>query len=94
LLNLKKKETSASDEACEDENSKFVGTIGNDPATWPGVKSRKVRGYLAQREPQPQQKFSPATRVMHDLNKVKENEKKFLEETCVGKLKLTFALIL
>ena len=31
---------------------------------------------------------------MHDLNKVKENEKKFPEETCVGKLKLTFALIL
>jgi len=31
---------------------------------------------------------------MHDLNKVKENEKKFLEETCVGKPKLTVALIL
>jgi len=28
-------------------------TIGstNDPATWPGVMSRKVRGYLAQRRP-------------------------------------------
>jgi len=32
----------ASDEACEDENSKFVGTSGltNDSATCPGVTSR------------------------------------------------------
>ena len=50
LLSLTKKEAySASDEACEDDNSKFVGTIGltNDPGTWPGVMGRKVRNYLA-----------------------------------------------
>ena len=66
LLSLVKKEASASDEACEDENSKFVGTIGltNGPATCPGVKSRKVRNYLTQREPQSQQRFSPETRVI------------------------------
>jgi len=54
----------ASDEACEDENSKFVGTIGlaNDSATWKVVMSRNVRNYLAQRDEPPavtsQQKFS------------------------------------
>jgi len=39
----------ASDEACEDENSKIVGTNGstNDPATWSGVMCRNVRGSLA-----------------------------------------------
>jgi len=50
LLSLTKKEAySASDEACEDENSRFVGTIGltNDPTTWPGVMGGKVRDYLA-----------------------------------------------
>ena len=45
----KKEAYSASAEACEDENSKFVGTIGstNDPATWPGVMGRKVGNHLA-----------------------------------------------
>jgi len=69
-LILTKKEASASDEVCEEQNLKFVGTIGltNDPATCPGVKSRKVRDYLAQREPQSQQTFSPETRMMrHDF---------------------------
>ena len=44
-MSLTKKEASASDEACEDENRKFVGTNGlkNDPATCPGVQSRKVK---------------------------------------------------
>jgi len=48
LLSLAKK-ASASDEACPDENSKFVGTNGltNNPATCPRVKSWKVRDYLA-----------------------------------------------
>jgi len=42
LLSLTKKDAyNASDEACEDENSKFVGTIGltNDPATCHGSES-------------------------------------------------------
>jgi len=66
LLSLTKKKASAPDEACEDENSKFVGTIGltNDPATCQGVKSWKGRDYLAQSEPHSQQKYSPETRVM------------------------------
>jgi len=40
----------ASDESYEHKNSKFAGTIGwtNDPATWPGVMNRNVRGYLLQ----------------------------------------------
>ena len=63
MLGLTKKEANASDEACEDKNTKFVGTSGltNHPATCPGVKSRKL---FSQREPQAQQKFSPETRVM------------------------------
>ena len=53
LLSLTNKEAIAFDEACDDKNSKFVGTIGltNDAATCPGPLSRKVRGYLAQRKP-------------------------------------------
>jgi len=45
----------ASDEACEDENSKFVGTVGlpNDSATWPVFMSRNVRNYLTQRDEPP-----------------------------------------
>jgi len=59
---------SASDEACEDENSKFVGTIGlpNDSASWPVFMRRNVRNYLTQREEPPtvtsQQKSSTEKR--------------------------------
>jgi len=50
LLSLTKKEAAASDEACKTCN--FVGTIGltNDSAACPGVVSRNVRKYLAQRD--------------------------------------------
>ena len=54
---------SASDEACEDENSKIVRT--NDPATWPGVMGWNVRGYLARREsPAITAEIFPETRVI------------------------------
>jgi len=41
LLSLTKNEAGASGEACEEENSKFVGTIGltSNPAARPGVMS-------------------------------------------------------
>jgi len=50
LLSLTKKEAAASDEACKTCN--LVGTIGltNDSAACPGVVSRNVRKYLAQRD--------------------------------------------
>ena len=40
----------AFDEACEDANSKFVGTtdLPNDSTTWPVFMSRNVRNYLTQ----------------------------------------------
>jgi len=45
----------ASDEACEEENSKFVGIIRlpNDSATWPVFMSRNVRNYVTQRDEPP-----------------------------------------
>jgi len=51
-LSLTKKEANASNEACEDENSKFVGTIGltNGSPAWPGVIGWNVRDYFAKRE--------------------------------------------
>ena len=66
MLSLTKKEASISDEACEDENSNFVGAIAltNYPTTCPGVKSRKLWDYLAQREPQSQHNFLSETRVI------------------------------
>ena len=66
IVESDRKEASASDEPCEDENSKFVGIIGltKHPTACLGVKSRNVRHCLAQRELQSQQKFSPETRTM------------------------------
>jgi len=51
-LSLSKKKAGPSDEACEYENSKFVGTIGltNGLPSWTGVISRNVMDYLAKRE--------------------------------------------
>jgi len=50
LVESATKEAGASDESCEDENSKIVVNIGltNDSATWLVVMSRNVRNYLAQ----------------------------------------------
>ena len=53
-----------SDEACENENSKFVGTIAltNNSATWPFVMSWNFWNYLAQRD-------EPCTAVVLNLYK-------------------------
>jgi len=56
----------APDECHEHENSKFGETTGwtNDPATWPRVMNRNVRGYLIKIGPSTfTTEFSPETRV-------------------------------
>jgi len=49
---LSKKKAGPSDEACGDENSKFVATIGltNGLPSWTGIIGRNVMDYLAKRE--------------------------------------------